>query len=505
MKDAGCAKLAEFHSAFVDGALDDAQRERLLRHLSGCSDCRAEIDEVRAVRRLLNPTEAPRTPTPMDLSMRLISIAGDEAGEPLWSRPFRRQPDHRPRIGLPRRRRMIRVRATAAAVALGGAVGAAGVVGYAAAPAANFADISNPGSEARAAFSSTLGLSRLSSDVLGAVNLADSNELNSTPSVLAVEPSRATGASLDADAALATMREAAMAAGSVSYDGTQRFTAFREEAVSADAEIEARAGQGNQITVVNQAGQPVVEGFSPADIGSRVVDEELLDLLERNYSLAGRHGATVAGRGATEVTARQAGTIAARWWIDDATGVLLWWETYDQSGSAELSVGFTQIDINPAYGILDHLPPRLAVPTADVALTLSNAPRLEADGWSCPADIGGLSLMRLRSDSSDDPSALQLAYTDGLATVSVFEQRGRLVKAPEGSTWSSELGAYVWHGASEAATWQSGANVYTVVTDGSESLLASAVEVLPHAGSQVPSTMGQVKAGWAKILADIRG
>ena len=37
------------------------------------------------------------------------------------------------------------------------------------------------------------------------------------------------------------------------------------------------------------------------------------------------------------------------------------------------------------------------------------------------------------------------------------------------------------------------------------SLLGSAVDALPHADSRPPSTMDQIKAGWVKILADVRG
>ena len=62
--------------------------------------------------------------------------------------------------------------------------------------------------------------------------------------------------------------------------------------------------------------------------------------------------------------------------------------------------------------------------------------------------------------------------------MSVFEQRGRLAAAPDGASWDPGLEAYIWHGASEAATWQSGDTVFTVVTDGSEALLATAVDAL---------------------------
>jgi hypothetical protein len=76
-------------------------------------------------------------------------------------------------------------------------------------------------------------------------------------------------------------------------------------------------------------------------ISSRVVNEELLGLLERNYRLSATRGTSVAGRSATLVTATRDDSplVAARWWIDDATGIVLWEETYDKSGSLDLSFG----------------------------------------------------------------------------------------------------------------------------------------------------------------------
>ena len=40
MRKAPCADLAELRSAFVDGALDNSDRERLLGHLVDCAHCR---------------------------------------------------------------------------------------------------------------------------------------------------------------------------------------------------------------------------------------------------------------------------------------------------------------------------------------------------------------------------------------------------------------------------------------------------------------------------------
>ena len=302
------------------------------------------------------------------------------------------------------------------------------------------------------------------------------------------------------------MQRAAAAVGTVSYSGLQSFVAVRnDEVMTADLEVEARAGQGVQVKVVTQDGQQLLRGFAPATVSSRVVDGELLALLERNYTLVGSRGSVVAGRAATMVAAYRGGAVQARWWLDDKTGVLLWQETYDATGAAELSFGFTSVAVSRKAGILEHLPPRLAVPVTDAALSLSNAGQLRAAGWTCQPELAGLSLIRVRSDRVSDPSTLHLVYSDGVDTVSVFEQRGRLDGLPNGSQWDAASGAYLRHGASSLATWQSKDRVFSVITDGSPDLLARVVAALPHQRADRPSTMERIKTGWAKILADVRG
>ena len=229
------------------------------------------------------------------------------------------------------------------------------------------------------------------------------------------------------------MQRAATAAHSVSYSGRQSFLRTGTAAPSLRRSTSmTHAGQGSQVMVNSQNGQQLLKGFTPAIISSRVVDDELLGLLERNYHLSATRGTSVAGRSATLVTATRDGSpfVAARWWIDDATGIVLWQETYDKSGSVDLSFGFTSVSVSRADSILEHLPPRLAVPRTNTSLTLSSAAELNASGWSSPRKLAGLSLVRLRSDRAGNPDTVQLVYSDGLTTVSVFEQRGRLTTVP---------------------------------------------------------------------------
>jgi hypothetical protein len=507
VRKAPCADLAELRSAFVDGALDNPDRERLLGHLVDCAHCRQDVEDLRAVRALLKQSQTDPSPTPSDLSHRLVSIAGPESIAPLWARPFRRtQPRLSRTGGLPSHRRIVKLRIAAAAMALGATVTAIGVIGYAAAP--RLAAIDDPTDEAQAALASSLGQFPLASDALNAVMLADFRKLSAGISHQLEGPSVVAGETLTSTEAQALMQRAADAGHSVSYSGRQWFLAYRDgRTIVAQVDVDARARQGTQVRVNSQRGQQLFRGFTPALISSRVVDDELLHLLERNYHLSGSRGARVAGRSATVVTATRDGSpsVAARWWIDDATGIMLWQETYGESGSVDLSFGFTSVSVSQNEGILEHLPPRLAVPRTSTSLSLSSATELKASGWSCVRELADLSLVRIRSDRASNPDLVHLVYSDGLSTVSVFQQRGQLTAAPEGSQWDAALGAHVRRGASGVATWQSGEMVLTVVTDGSAGLLAEAVESLPHADAMTQTTLDRIKAGWARILADVKG
>ncbi|HEV2928255.1 MAG TPA: hypothetical protein VGW74_06155, partial [Propionibacteriaceae bacterium] len=115
------------------------------------------------------------------------------------------------------------------------------------------------------------------------------------------------------------------------------------------------------------------------------------------------------------------------------------------------------------------------------------------------------SLVRLGTDRATDATVLHLIYSDGIATVGVFEQRGRLDGPPAGSQWDADLQAYAHHGPSQVATWQSGDLVFTVVTDGPADVLTRAVASLPLDQADPPTTIVRIKEGWVTILAGLKG
>lgn len=502
MKSAPCADLAESRSAYVDGALSDADREKVLAHLVGCPECRADVAELRAVRDLLRGRAEPATAD--DLSARLVSIAGGAAAQPLWARPFRRPVLAGPG-GLPSRRRIRRVQLTAATAAAVGTMTAAGLIGYAAAPWGELAVVSDPVAGAQRAFTASLGQFPLANEALGAVLLASTDELAAYPAAFGPGPSTA-HRSMSMEEARAAMRRAADNQHAVNYSGRQSFFASRDgQTLRADVEVEARPGQGATITVLSQGGVELVDGFSPATVSSRVVDDELVGLLARNYTVTGVGGATVAGRSATEISAWSGGQRWARWWLDDATGITLWQELYGEQGAFVLSFGFTAVSVTPTAEMLDHLPPRLVPASAGTSLSVADVRWLSSAGWSCGRELAGLSLVRLRTDRPVDATAVHAVYSDGVATVGVVEQRGRLDAPPVGTSWDPALRAYVSRGASQTATWQTRGTVVTVITEGPADVLTRAVAFLPPERVDPPTTMERVKEGWVTILAGLKG
>ena len=47
--------------------------------------------------------------------------------------------------------------------------------------------------------------------------------------------------------------------------------------------------------------------------------------------------------------------------------------------------------------------------------------------------------------------------------------------------------------------------MFTVVSDGCASVIGDTVDALPHDGAEMPTTLGRIKAGWARILSDVKG
>jgi sigma-E factor negative regulatory protein RseB len=188
------------------------------------------------------------------------------------------------------------------------------------------------------------------------------------------------------------------------------------------------------------------------------------------WQLAVRDGPTVAGRPTREVDAtdRHDGRVRERLYLDEATSLLLRREQLDTRGRTVRAVGFTSIG-EPAVGMFIGSLPAEA-PQAPSRST-NRQPRTVdevAAPFRAPASAGDGFRLAGQYDEPDD--TLHLFYSDGLFSVSVFEQQGELdaTGLPAGAESRTVAGRDVRQYRTPGGAvmvWQSGDVVYTTVSD----------------------------------------
>ena len=97
---------------------------------------------------------------------------------------------------------------------------------------------------------------------------------------------------------------------------------------------------------------------------------------------------------------------------------------------------------------------------------------------------------------------LHLTYSDGLSTLSVFEQPGRLDTAKLHGWRQERCGGtkvWSWSGAPLSVTWSAHGRVFSVVSDDA-TRLDDVVAQLPH-GATHPSVLSRMRAGAHRLLS----
>ncbi len=291
-------------------------------------------------------------------------------------------------------------------------------------------------------------------------------------------------------AARRLLERAAAAPYAVSYSGTQYVTAWAAGRTSSHVLQVAHsptAGTTWRAPQAAGAGGRVVRSAADAAEPS-MLGAGAADLLARHYSLVvGEVGAHVAGRDADVVVARQAGDGSAagpvaRFWVDRETGLALRREVYDRSGRVVRASAFVDLTVGP-------LPAAEAGEDAGRAwahtLDVDAVDRLRRHGWACPWSLPGpLPLVDARR-GGQDRAILHLSYADGIATVSVFQQRGSLDRERLDGYRRATVGGHgVWlrDEIPRTVVWASGGTVFTLVGDAPERTVDRAVDAL-HDGA----------------------
>ncbi|HEU4543143.1 MAG TPA: sigma-E factor regulatory protein RseB domain-containing protein [Jiangellaceae bacterium] len=296
--------------------------------------------------------------------------------------------------------------------------------------------------------------------------------------------------------AVALLYRAMDAPDRISYSGTQYVSAWsvldRTRSTSAIVHVRHTAGMttlvtdhGTQpVTLAQQGGSWLAGNGGPVGLLVKAYDVELLG-----------HG-RVAGRPADMVGARRPdGSLAARLWLDAEYAFALRREVYDEAGRTVSASAFIEINLASAQSRYMSESPRTLASTAGLAVAASRLSQsdliaLRSTGWRCPSELGdGLVLY----EATRHDGAIQLSYSDGVTTVSVFEQPGQLDPAVLDGFDQSEHGngvVYTSPGPPSQFVWATGdGRVITVVADGSLETVDSVLQEYPPIEASAPTSL----------------
>lgn len=261
--------------------------------------------------------------------------------------------------------------------------------------------------------------------------------------------------SASSDGALALLRGAAEAARRSAWSGTERVLSMATGApVVSVATVEHGPGR-----------------HSPTE----VLDDRLFSLLASHYDLrvtgTDRVGARLAH--AIEAARRDTAAVAARFWVDLASGLLVRRDVLDREG--RLLRRTELLSVRPASAATAEDPGSTG---RGEHLDAAGLSRLEAEGWPVLRALpGGLDLYDARWLPD---GVLQLAFTDGLTTLSLFVQRGERLPAGRGVR-RTVAGVTAWETAGEPdrVVWTSGGCTWTLVTDAEPGVVDEVLAGLP--------------------------
>jgi sigma-E factor negative regulatory protein RseB len=228
-------------------------------------------------------------------------------------------------------------------------------------------------------------------------------------------------------------------------------------------------------------------------VGVLSLSAGMLELLRANYVLEYEGVGTSSNRSARIVVVRRHdGTLAARFWLDAATGLPLRREMFDRSGRRVSEGAF--IDLQIGHQELGEVPAEAGRAWTAYAPAYSAASRptaaqlasLQGDGWRVPDRLAGnMILSGVSRTATPAGPVLDARYSDGLSVASVFMQRGALPRTLPGWHQADVSGTRVLATESgslseQGLAWSARGIVYTVIADAPPDAVAAIVAQLPH-------------------------
>ena len=300
--------------------------------------------------------------------------------------------------------------------------------------------------------------------------------------------------------AVKLLAQAAQAAIVTSYQGQEITTRWSQGGGSVLVSSIWHVSGGQTVTRTLDTGasfssQPYLSSDTDGQAPEGVlgVTAPLLQVLEQHYVVAYAGTGSADNRTAQVVEAwRSDGSIAARFWLDDATKLPLERQVFDSAAHVVSQDVF--IDVSFATPGASPQQPAAASASARVSagpqgpwtdpFSRRQLLALRDGGWQVPAELpGGLSLFTGAKTQADTGAVLDLGYSDGLSMVSVFEQHGKLPATLPG--WRKiKAGGHVVFTLPDqrSLTWSGHGMVFTMVADAPSQSVDAAVGALPHDG-----------------------
>jgi sigma-E factor negative regulatory protein RseB len=310
---------------------------------------------------------------------------------------------------------------------------------------------------------------------------------------------------------LATAADAGLA---MSYQGVATIS---ESGVDGSARMVSKVWhRGGGLTLMQTSSEPSRQAAKTAAASTELdasspggvfgVTKQLVALLGKHYVAVYSGQGSVARRPAAVVVLyRFDGSLAGRYWLDRRTMVPLRRELFDTADrvideDAFVTVRFTA----PAGGALTAARGSSArsadlqkpgwVPADPPAAFMA---ALAAKGWRVPGSLsGGLPLYAAASASTANGEVVDLQYSDGLYVVSLFVQRGVLVKDMAGWRQRTLGGQQAWV-SGRSVIWAGRGFVYTMVADAPAQTVTQVVGGLPQSAS--PGFVGRLGRGLARM------
>ncbi|HEY1001168.1 MAG TPA: hypothetical protein VGD83_16140 [Streptosporangiaceae bacterium] len=311
--------------------------------------------------------------------------------------------------------------------------------------------------------------------------------------------------------------QAAQAAIVTSYQGQEILTRWSQGGGSVLVSSIWHVSGGQTVTQTTADGASFSsQSYLSSDTDSRSpegvlgVTAPLIGLLKSHYLVAYAGSGSADNRTAQVVEAwRSDGSIAARFWLDDATKLPLEREVFDTAAhvigqDVFIDVSFTAPGGPGVMGPPGRTASRAQAASPQQAAAASASARVSASpqgpwtdpfsrgqllalrdgGWQVPAELpDGLSLFTGARTQAETGAVLDLGYSDGLSMVSVFEQRGKLPATLPG--WrKTKAGGHVVFALPDqrSLTWAGHGMVFTMVADAPSQTVDAAVGALPHDG-----------------------